>query len=102
MNEGLIHADIFFFVTTIVMVVVGIVLTVALVYLVRILHNVDRLTRKVEHETSEILADIRMIRNEIKSEGFRLKHIIGFVLRFITKTTKKAKIIKKNIQEHYE
>jgi hypothetical protein len=96
MSENLIHADIFFFITSIAVIVVGISLTIVLVYLIRILHNIDSLTKKVEHETGELLSDVRLLRHEIKSEGFKLKHLFSFILGFITKATRKAKSVKKD------
>lgn len=76
--DTLIHADIFFFVTTIAVVVVAAVFTVALIYLIKILRDVKEVTQKVREEASMIHEDIQNLRAEIKKEGFRLEGLLSF------------------------
>ena len=52
----LVHADIFFFVTTIAVVVVAAALAIALMYLVRILNDVKKIAEQVREELVVLLA----------------------------------------------
>ena len=76
--DTLIHADIFFFVTTIAVVVVGVALTVVLIYLAKILHDVKKITGHVHDETVLFREDIADLRNDIKREGFKLGRLVSF------------------------
>lgn len=76
--DTLIHADIFFFVTTIVVVVIGIVITVALIYLVKIFSDIKAITREVKEETILFRQDLGNLRNDIQREGFRLERLWSF------------------------
>jgi membrane protein implicated in regulation of membrane protease activity len=81
----LVHADIFFFVTTIAVVVVAIALTVALVYLAKVLSDVKEITRQVKEETALFRGDIADLRTDIKREGFRLERLAMFARNLFKK-----------------
>jgi hypothetical protein len=76
--ETLIHADIFFFVSTIALVLITIGIVIALIYLIKILRNVSDVSEKVKVESSEIISDIKTLRTDIKKEGFRINYISKF------------------------
>jgi hypothetical protein len=76
--DTLIHADIFFFVTTIAVVVVAIALTVALIYLAKVLSDLRDITRQVKEETVLFREDIKGLRGDIKKEGFRVERLMMF------------------------
>lgn len=77
----LIHADIFFFISTIALVLVSVGIIVALVYLIKILRNVSEVSDKVKEESAEIITDIRHLRSDMKREGFRMQHVGQFFAR---------------------
>lgn len=79
--ESFIQADIFFFITTIAIVLVTIGLIVAIVYVIKILRTVSEVTDKVKEESEEVIADIKTLRTNIKSEGFRLAAVGDFFSR---------------------
>ena len=93
--DTLIHADIFFFVTTIVVIVVGILFAIALIYLVMILKRVKNITEAVREETILFREDIHELRGSVKREGFKLKSMLNFGYnifdRFNGKKSKKSK-----------
>jgi len=66
--QTLIHADIFFFVTTIVIVLVAIVLIVILIYIVIIMADIREISRFVRKETGEIAEDMKDIHTEIREK----------------------------------
>lgn len=97
----LIHADIFFFITTIVVIVLALGVCIALFYIIRILRNFSDVSDKVKIESTEIIQDIKHAREKIKSQGLGfsyIKHIVGFLMKINKK--RKAKTTKK--EERYD
>ncbi|MGC9599081.1 MAG: hypothetical protein ABSE18_01725 [Minisyncoccia bacterium] len=90
--DTLIHADIFFFVTTIAVVIVGAVLAVALICLVKILSDIKKITKQVHEETTLFREDLHDLRTQVRHDGFRLQHFIDFVTRLVhRKKTSRSK-----------
>jgi uncharacterized protein YoxC len=88
----LIHADIFFFVTTIVVVVVGIALTVALIYLAKVLSDLRKITKEVHEETVLFREDLKNLRTDVRREGFKLWRLVDFGKQFFErKKTSRSK-----------
>ena len=71
--DTLIKADIFFFITAVAVVALTIVLTVALIYVVRILRRVLFVTRRVQEESEKVMADIETLRQEVKKSGRQIR-----------------------------
>jgi hypothetical protein len=92
-NESLIHADIFFFISTIALVLISIGIVIALYYGIKILKNVREVTDKVNDESSEIIADIKKLRAGLRDEGVKWKHVAGLVRTFFVRKGKKVKKI---------
>jgi len=86
--DTLIHADIFFFVTTIAVVVITIALTVLIVYLVKVFRNVREITEMVNEETVLLRRDIGDLRNEIRARGTRAAGAFDWIERFFGETKK--------------
>lgn len=80
-------ADIFFFVTTIIVVLVGLGLLVFLVYAIRIISDVKFVSRKIKEESVEFLQDAKEMREHLKQKGGSLLGI--FSLLFGKKQTRK-------------
>jgi hypothetical protein len=89
--DTLIHADIFFFVTTIAVIVVGIVLTVALIYLAKVLSDIKEITKQVKEETILFREDIGELRGDIKKEGFRVERFMMFLKNLFKKTKARSR-----------
>jgi uncharacterized protein YoxC len=83
--DTLIHADIFFFISTIALVIISIGIVISLVYVIRILRNVSEVSDKVKEESTEILSDVKELRGTIKKEGFKMKHAVKFMKGLFTK-----------------
>ena len=71
--QTLIHADIFFFITTIAVILVTLVSVIILIYIVIILKDVRELSRIIKREGTEITEDMHAFRQEVKEE---MKHSI--------------------------
>jgi len=66
--ESLIHADIFFFITTIIVVILGILFAVILFYIAKILADIREISRIARSESGDIAEDIKHIRQEVNDE----------------------------------
>jgi uncharacterized protein YoxC len=87
----LIHADIFFFVTTIAVVIVALAVAVVLFYSIKILKNVREISEAIKDETNLIREDIQAARENVRREGFKLKHLASFFSGFPNKKTRSKK-----------
>lgn len=90
-NESLIHADIFFFISTIALVLISIGIIIALVYSIKILRNIREVTEKIKYESGEIVADLKELRLSLRHEGVKWKHVIDLVRTFFMRKGKKVK-----------
>ncbi len=77
--ETLIKADIFFFITSISVVLVTIGIAVALYYIIRILRNIREVTERLDEGSKVLAKDLSDLRGTIKREGFVWGHIFGFL-----------------------
>ena len=87
--QTLIHADIFFFITSIVVVLIGIEIVVVLIFVILILRNLLRLSETVNTEAGYIIKDI----DEVRAEAQGFSWVIAlqlfkkfFIKRFINKS----------------
>ncbi len=92
--DTLIHADVFFFVTTIAVVVITIALTVFIIYLVKVLNNVRKIAEAVNEETALLRRDIADIRSEVRKRGERAAGAMDWLERLLG-ITKKSRSKKK-------
>ena len=76
MNDFL-KMDIFFIVTTLVVIMLGIAFTLVLFRVWRILGHVEDISRDIRDESALLRNDVAQMRARIKSEGFKFAHLIG-------------------------
>lgn len=106
----LIHADIFFFITSIFIVFITIGFVVALAYIIPILKNIryismlvrkegDKLAQDIEglrstikEEGSKITQDIEEMRGSVKEKSIKVRSILDY---FLTYFSQKKKIVRK-------
>ena len=77
--------DVFFVVTTVVVVMLGIVVSLVLFRIWRILGNVEEISNMISEEGSLVRKDIAEMRASVKREGLRLQ----FVGRFFKNIAKR-------------
>lgn len=68
----LLKSDIFFFVTTIAVIVIGVLLLIALIYTIKILRDIKHVSRAVKEESDKIIEEVENVRT-----GF-LSKIVAF------------------------
>lgn len=76
MNDFL-KMDIFFIVTTLVVVMLGIVVMLILFRVWRVLGYVEDISRELSEESALLRNDVAEMRARIKSEGFKFAHMAG-------------------------
>ncbi|MDB5237557.1 MAG: hypothetical protein JWL88_659 [Parcubacteria group bacterium] len=90
--EPFFQMQIFFVVTTTIVVVLGVLACVALVYLILLFRTLDRIASQVHEEAEEIRSDLGDMRRKAKREGLRLSHLITFFGKTAKRVSKKKRI----------
>ncbi len=86
------HADIFFFVTTVAVVVVALALTIVLVYLAKVLSDIKSITEQVREEAILFRGDINKLRSEMRDDGFRVERLFSFFRGFMKRKSSGSKL----------
>lgn len=97
--ETLIQADIFFFITSISVVLATIAIGVISFYVVRILRDVKDITREARREVQHIVEDVSELREDLKEEGKGLISKAAVLGNFITRKVISRKRTKKHGKE---
>ncbi len=66
---NIIHADIFFFITTCVVAVFGILGAIFLIYAIVVIKNLKELSKKIKEEGAEIVDGIHEFRTSVYDDG---------------------------------
>ena len=77
MNEFL-KMDIFFVIASASAIILTSLLVVILVYVIKFVRNLKYISDKARTETDNLTQDIQTLRGNIKTQGFKLKHLLGF------------------------
>ena len=70
--------DIFFFVTTIAVVLFTILMVILMIYIIKISNDVKYITKRAREEADLISKDLSDLRENLKTKGSRLKHFWSF------------------------
>jgi biopolymer transport protein ExbB/TolQ len=76
--DDFLKMDIFFAITTFVVVVWGLIGAILLIVVIRVLRHIERLSRTVADGAEDIRGDLDDFRANVREEGVRLKHIYEF------------------------
>ena len=76
--DDLLKQDIFFFVSSVGMVVLVILFAILLVYLIIVFRTVKRISEKVKAEVDEAANDIQNLRTNLKEQGHKLKYVFDY------------------------
>lgn len=82
--------DIFFFVTTLVVIVVACLAAFVLWRLERVLKNVEHISKQIAIESDMVRQDLAEMRSDIRHGKSRLKSLFGFLGKFAKRTSKKS------------
>ena len=87
----LVHADVFFFITTIAVIVVSLEFALVLLYVLIILNDVRVVSKKVRMASDELERDFEILRASVTSQSVRVKTIIRVLMDFIGRHLAKAR-----------
>lgn len=90
-QDSLIHADIFFFISSIALVIISIGITVLLIYLIGIVKNVRDISEKVKAESGELIKDIKDLRVSLRQEGIKWRHVADMIRHFFSHKEEKKR-----------
>ncbi|MBI2577251.1 MAG: hypothetical protein HYV77_00195 [Candidatus Wildermuthbacteria bacterium] len=93
--DSIIQADIFFFITTVALVTLTVILAVALIYIVKILRNIKHVTDLAKKESLLLSEDFEQVRLKIRQEGFKIQYLLQLLFALVTKGKKPSKTKKK-------
>ncbi|MDP2655112.1 MAG: hypothetical protein Q8P17_00940 [bacterium] len=82
--------DIFFFVTTLVVIVVGILIAYVLWRVQRVLKNVEHISEQVAMESDLVRQDLADLRNDVRAGKGRLRSLFGLFGTFAKRSSKKS------------
>lgn len=89
--EAIAKSDLFFMITSVVVVLLGALLITAVVYILNILHDVRNITHTVRDESERIKEDLDEFRTTAK-KGIRGLRVWGFIKTILgTSTSRKRK-----------
>jgi uncharacterized protein YoxC len=77
MNEFL-KMDIFFSIASVAVIILSVLIIILLVYLIKVVKNIKYISDKARIETDNLSHDIQILRHNIHSEGFKIKHLLNF------------------------
>lgn len=89
--NNIIQADIFFFITSIAVIVSTIGVIIVAVYVVRILRDMKHISKKVSEEGDKIIEDVEHLREVAKAEGMKVKNIADFFSGIFIRRKKREK-----------
>jgi hypothetical protein len=83
--DTLIHADIFFFITSVAVIAFTVIMVIVLIYVIIILKDIRYISRKVRDESDVILEDVHELRANVKAQGFAVGHFYTFFKKLFIK-----------------
>ncbi len=81
MTNDFLKQDIFFFVTTIAVIILTLLVSILIIYFIKISRDVKYLLTKARTGADIIADDMSDLRDNIKAEGFKLKYLFRFLSR---------------------
>ena len=88
----MLKSDVFFFITSVAIVILTIAILVAFFYLIKILRDFKEVSKKVKDESELIIGDVEEARKNIKQKGKTINSFINAVASKVPKPeTKKRK-----------
>lgn len=80
--------DIFFFITSVVAVVLGALVAYILWRVARILRHIEHMSEQASHEADALRADLAEVRRDIHEGKGKVKSLFGLIARSIKRHTK--------------
>jgi len=81
--------DVFFVIASVAAIILTIVVTVAVVYGIKILRDVRYIISKAKEQTDSLAEDLTELRANVREEGAKLKHLGSFISSIYKRSKKK-------------
>lgn len=88
MND-ILHANIFFFISSVSTVLIAVLVGIILFYIARIMRDISDIVRKINNASADLERDFQDLRREIKNEGTKVRSIIDVALGFFLSRVQK-------------
>ena len=79
MNSSFIHADIFFFITSLAVIVLTALLIIFFYYIVKIARHLEHASKRLMEESDRIMDDVSMVRESIEEQGGKFMSALRFI-----------------------
>jgi predicted Holliday junction resolvase-like endonuclease len=86
--NSLLKSDIFFFITSVAVVLLTVLLCILVFYLIKVSKDIKYISQKAKSEADNVLNDISELREGVKQQGQNLKNILNFFSQSKAKTKK--------------
>jgi len=83
--------DIFFFITSAAVIIVGLLVSILIVYLIKIAKDVKYITLKAKNQADIIGEELSDLRDNIKEKGAAVSHWVSFFNNVYKKSSKNKK-----------
>lgn len=89
--EDIIKADIFFFISSVAIIVFTICAIIIMFYVLRILKDMKNISRNMSQESDKFMNDIDSLRETVKAEGVKVMTVADFFLNLFIRRQKRSK-----------
>lgn len=79
MNSSFIHADIFFFITSLAVIVLTALLIIFFYYIVKIARHLEHTSKRLMEESDRIMDDVSIVRESIEEQGGKALSFLKFI-----------------------
>ncbi len=79
MKSSFIHADIFFYITSLAVIILTTLLIILFYYLVKVARHMEHAARRFREEGDQILDDVSAIRESFEEGGGKIISVLKFV-----------------------
>ena len=79
----MLQTNIFFFITAVSVLLLTIFIVVALYYIIRILHNMEKISKRAEEETEHVAQGVHELHSSIRSGG-KIFLLIANIIRILS------------------
>lgn len=89
METSILQSDIFFFVSTVGFIVLGLLLVIGLVYVIQILRTIKQISKTAQEGTQTIVDGIQEAKAKVGKDGFVTDSLISIFSKLYSKKRKK-------------
>ena len=93
--EMVLQTNIFFFITSIAVIIVTVLVVIGLFYILSILRNIKDISNKAKRGSEILAEDFSIIHNKVKKNDFKIGHVVDFFIQLIPMKRRRSAKTKK-------